>query len=94
MRVPRLQDNRSSGNRPRKRRHSSLVDARDRILPLIPQKRFKAQHLAKPLSFGPVFKAALFHRGEDRPRARAGVGAQDFLEARLKRPAFDDVALT
>jgi len=64
------------------------------MLPLIPESRFKAQHLAKPLSFGPVFKAALFNRCEDRPRARAGVGAQDFFEARLKRPTFDDVALT
>ena len=74
--------------------HSGLIDARDSIVPLIPEKRFKAQHLAKPLSFGPVFKAPLFNRCEDSPRSRAGVGAQDFLEACLKRPAFDDVALT
>ena len=89
-----LQDDRGSGNRPRKRTHSCLVDAGDGMLPLIPEKRFEAQHLAKPLSFRPVLKAPFLNGGKDSPRARASVGAQDFLKARLKRFAFDDVTLT
>ena len=93
MRVPGFRMTAAAETGPASGAHSGLIDARDGILPLIPQKRFKAQHLAKPLPFGPVFKAALFNRCEDRPRSRARVRAQDFLEACLKRPAFDDVAL-
>lgn len=39
-------------------RHSGFVDAGDSILPIFPKQCFKAQHLAKPLSFGSAFKAA------------------------------------
>ncbi|WP_167768242.1 hypothetical protein [Bradyrhizobium sp. MOS001] len=89
-----LQDHCGSRERPRERAHPGLIDARDRIMPLVPEKRFIAEHLAKPLSFGPVFKTPLFNHGQDSARSRAAVSAQDFFEARLKRPTLDDMALT
>jgi hypothetical protein len=89
-----LQDNCGSRDRPCERAHSGLIDTSNGILPLIPEKRFIAEHPAKPLSFGSVFKAPLFNRNEDRARSPAAVSAQDFFDARLKRPALDDIALT
>jgi len=60
----------------------------------LPEKCFEAEHLAKPLPFGPIFKAPLFNRGKDGTRSRAAVGAQHVLKAGLKRPALDYIALT
>ena len=60
----------------------------------VPEKCFKAKHLAKPLSFGPVFKASLCDGSQESPCSRAAVSAQDLLQARLKWPALDYVALT
>ena len=94
MRVPGFRITAGSRDGPRERTHSGLIDARNGILPLLPQKRFKAQHLAKPLPFRPVLKAAPFNRSKDSARSRAGVGAQDFFKARFQRPTLNDIALT
>jgi hypothetical protein len=94
MRVPGFRITAAAETGPRKRAHSGLIDARNGILPLIPQKRLKAQHLAKPLPFRPVLKAGLFNPSKDSARSRAGVSAQDFFEARLQRLTLNNIALT
>ena len=58
-----------------------------------PKMCFEAKHLAKPLSFGPVFKSPLFDRSKNGARSGAAVCSQDFFEARFKWPALDDISL-
>ncbi len=51
-----------------------------------PTEAFHSVAACEPLSFGPVFRAPLFNHRQDGARSRAAVSAQDFFEARLKRP--------
>jgi hypothetical protein len=55
--------------------------------------RLEAKHLAKPLSFGPVFKSSFFDRSKNSARSGAAVCPQDFLEARFEWPALHDISL-
>jgi hypothetical protein len=54
---------------------------------------FEAKHLAKPLSFGPVFKSSFFDRSKNGARSGAAISSKDFFEARLEWPVLDDISL-
>jgi hypothetical protein len=57
-----------------------------------PERCLEAKHLAKALSFGPVFEAPFIDQGKNGARSRAAIGAQDLLDARLEGSVFDYIA--
>jgi hypothetical protein len=59
----------------------------------LPKTCFEAKHLAKPLSFGPVFKSPFFDRSKDGARPGAAISSQDFFEARFEWPTLKDISL-
>jgi len=54
---------------------------------------FEAKHLAKSLSFRPIFKSSFFDRSKNGARSGAAVCSQDFFEARFESSALDDISL-
>jgi hypothetical protein len=59
IRVAGFQDHGGSGERPSERAHSGLVHACHGMMAAFPERRLEAEHFAKALPFGPVFKRRL-----------------------------------
>jgi len=91
-------------DKPRQRRRAPQAGlipasstARNGIVPLIPQKRFKTQHLAKPLPFRNGSQSGAFSIEARIARRLPPLGLSArriFFEARLQRPTLNNIALT